>query len=68
MQNAKKVNPAGSTYTQLRNVKNDRLSALRKVKAVESEHHSNFSLLKRFLKEIQSNNDNSLRMYNREVI
>jgi hypothetical protein len=68
MQNANKINLHEQKFPHLINEANKHLTTLQKVKALESEHHSNFSLLKKFLQELQSGNDNSLWMYNREVI
>lgn len=67
MHQAEKINLLDQQYPQLKNVKN--AAGLNKLKPAETEKpQSNFSLLKRFLKELQVSNDFSLRMYNREVI
>lgn len=69
MQNAQKISVLDQTYPQLKSISNIKVSTLEKVKHIEAEHSdSNFTLLKRFLKELQLSNDNFIRMYNREVV
>jgi hypothetical protein len=69
MQNAEKVVVLDNKHSQQENVKENNTTILEKIKHLEIEHSdSNFTLLKRFLKEIQFANDTLLSNYNREVI
>jgi hypothetical protein len=69
MQNAEKINVLDNNHSLPENIKENNTPASEKIKHLEIEHSdSNFTLLKRFLKEIQFANDTLLSNYNREVI
>jgi hypothetical protein len=69
MQNVEQIYLPDQEYSKLKNVTNDGMPVTEKIKAVETEHiDSDFTLLKRFLKEIQFANNTLLSTYNKEVI
>ncbi|HEY2727956.1 MAG TPA: hypothetical protein VGI61_12330 [Parafilimonas sp.] len=69
MQNAGQINLLDQKYYQLKNVNNSNVPALKKVSEIEKQDSDNgFTLLKRFLKELQLADNNFLKMYNREII
>ena len=69
MQTVQKISVLDQNYPQLKSISYTKVSVLERVKNIETEHSdSNFTLLKRFLKELQLSNNSFAKTYNREVI